>query len=76
MDEFRVIEQLKAELERLHEGPPEQSYRDIAVKVEMDHGNLQRFLNGERGISLATFGRICKKLNLELTPIRKTKGSR
>ncbi len=76
MNEFRVIQQLKDELQRLHDGPPEQSYREIGVQLDMDHGNLQRFLSGEgaSGMGLAKFAHICEMLRLELAPIRKPKG--
>ena len=71
MDEFRVIEQLKSHMRQrlLH-----QTVRELADELGMDHGNMQNFLNGGRGVGLKTFARICEILQLELKPKRKTKG--
>ena len=74
MNEFRVIEQLKAELHRLHDGPPERSYGEIADELGVDRGNLQSFLSGRRSMKLTTFARICEIYGLELQPKRKGKG--
>ena len=41
---------------------------DVAVAV------LQRFMSGERGITLRTADRICPVIGLELRPVKKTKG--
>lgn len=71
MDEFRVIEQLKAELRRRWLF---QSLRDLANELGISHGNLHKFIEGKRGIELETFARICKILDLELRPRQPPKG--
>jgi len=56
-----IIEQLRKALRESDE-----SQLAIAKAVEIDQGNLNRFINGERGISLETAARFCSHLKLEL----------
>lgn len=71
MDEFRVIDQLKAEL-RFRSSL--RSIRDLAHELGLDHSNLHKFIEGKRGIELETFARICEILDLELRPRQPPKG--
>ena len=69
MDEFRVIEQLRAKLELQMFGPPEQSLRELASELGIDHAQLLRFKHGQVNLGLVAFARVCKHLKLELKPI-------
>jgi DNA-binding Xre family transcriptional regulator len=70
MHEFRFIKDLKkAIINHLRPGlPAARSVRDFEREIGESHGNLQRFLDGKRGISVQTINRICEILNLELRP--------
>ncbi|RCS41246.1 XRE family transcriptional regulator [Bremerella cremea] len=68
LHEFRVVKQVKAALERRQLGPPERSLRELERELGISHGNLKRFLDGDRGVSLEAFARICEILELELKP--------
>jgi transcriptional regulator with XRE-family HTH domain len=46
------------------------SQADIAKETGIDPGVLSRFVRGERGITDATFAKLCQFFNLELRPAR------
>jgi plasmid maintenance system antidote protein VapI len=56
-----IIDQLRKALRESDE-----SQLAIAKAVEIDQGNLNRFINCERGISLETAAKLCTYLKLEL----------
>ncbi len=44
----------------------EQSELAIAQALQIDQGNLNRFVKGERGVSMETFALLCDYLKLDL----------
>jgi plasmid maintenance system antidote protein VapI len=56
-----VIDQLRNAI--AESGEPELA---IAQALGIDQGNLNRFVKGERGISMETFAKLCEYLKLEL----------
>jgi hypothetical protein len=47
--------------------------REIARQTEIDNGNLSRFVDGKRGLSIENFDRLCRFMDLELQPREKQK---
>lgn len=48
----------------------------VAKDAEVSEDAVRRFLNGERGLTIATFDAICKSLGLELTEGKKPRRMR
>jgi len=76
MHEFRLVKDLKDAIRRrLRTGlPGEKTMRSFERDIGMPHGNIQRFLDGKRGIDVETLVRICEILKLELRPRQEPKG--
>ena len=49
------------------------SQSDLAQRSDVNQGQISRFLNGERTLTLESAGSIAKVLGLELKPARKKK---
>ena len=52
-----------------------ESLYEIARRVDVDNGQLYRFMNGDRGLTTTTLDRLCEYLELELRPAKR-KGKR
>lgn len=63
--DMSIAEQLRAAIEA--SGTAYRAAKDSGVDVTI----VQRFLNGERDLRLATAARLCEALGLELRPIDK-----
>jgi len=58
-----IIEQLRRAIEKSDE-----SERAIALATGIDQPHLNRFVHGQRSLSLETAARLCQYLKLELVP--------
>jgi transcriptional regulator with XRE-family HTH domain len=56
-----VVDQLRRAIAESGE-----SQNAIAEAIGIDQGNLNRFVNGERGVSMETFAELCEYLRLDL----------
>jgi hypothetical protein len=60
-----VIDQLRKAIASCGE-----SELSIAQALEIDQGNLNRFVKGERGVSMEIFAKLCAYLKLDLVKRR------